>query len=84
MSKFSEALGTPTSRIGIGWRIKEALGEESYNDLLKALGNRQIPVPSIIQALRSLDIAVSRGVMNRWRNGEPPKGADMPITESGK
>ncbi|NBO54376.1 MAG: hypothetical protein EBU84_07240 [Actinobacteria bacterium] len=84
MSKFNEALAlhNKENRLGIGKKIREKLGEDSYQDLLRALGDRSIPVPSIIRALRSLEISVSRAVMNRWRNGEPPLGADMPIVES--
>lgn len=83
MSKFNEALSVHNTdnRLGIGRKIKKTLGEESYNDLLKALGDRTIPIPSIIKALRSLDVNVSRAAINRWRNGEPPMGADMPIVE---
>lgn len=81
MSKFTDALGQISSASGMGRRIKKQLGDESYHDLLVALGNRDIPIPAILRALRSLEISISRAAVMRWRNGEPPKGADMPIVK---
>lgn len=81
MSKFKETLEQLPNTAGLGTRIKQQLGDESYRDLLIALGDRTIPVPAILQALRKLEVRASRAVVMRWRNGEPPKGADLPIIE---
>jgi hypothetical protein len=78
MSKFKEALAQMPNATGLGTRIKKQLGDDSYRDLLVALGDRTIPVPAILNALRKLEVSVSRAVVMRWRNGEPPKGADLP------
>jgi len=82
VSKFSEILGKQKSASGLGFRIKKQLDSESYLDLLKALGDRSIPIPTILKVLRELDINISRAAVMRWRNGEPPRGADEAIVES--
>lgn len=74
MSKFGEAL----SKINpdtVGARIKKALDEESYQDLLKAISDNSVPLPRIRMALAELEISVSKGTLERWRKGLPPKGA---------
>lgn len=81
MSKFKEALAQQHNAAGLGTKIKKQMDGESYRDLLVALGDRDIPIPAILQALRKLEISVSRAAVMRWRNGEPPKGADLPIVE---
>lgn len=81
MSKFKETLEQLPNSSGLGIRIRKQLGDESYHDLLVALGDRRIPIPAILQTLRKLEVSISRAVVMRWRNGEPPKGGDLPIAE---
>ena len=81
MSKFSETLGKQVvaSNYGVGNKIKQLLDKDSYNDLLVALGDRSIPLPTVLKVLKELEVPISRAALARWRNGEPPKGADEPI-----
>jgi len=81
MSKFKEILDQQRNAVGLGTQIKKQLGEDSYRDLLVALGDRDITIPAILTVLRQLEVRVSRAAVMRWRNGEPPKGADLPIVE---
>ncbi len=82
MSKFSEALDKQANKLGLGINIKKQLDEESYQDLLVALGDRSIPIPAILKVLQEIQVPISRAALARWRNGEPPRGADAAITES--
>lgn len=81
MSKFSETLDKQifTSKTGVGVKIKQMLDKDSYTDLLVALGDRSVPIPTVLKVLRELEVPISRAALARWRNGEPPRGADEPI-----
>lgn len=74
MSKFGDTLHKINAD-GVGMRIKTALDEESYQDFLKALADDSIPLPRIRKALAELEISVSKGTLERWRKGNPPRGA---------
>lgn len=82
MSRFSETLEKQAGTMGLGNNIKKQLDEESYHDLLVALGDRSIPIPTIMKVLKELEVTISRAAVMRWRNGEPPRGADEPIRET--
>lgn len=82
MSKFSEVLEKQANAMGLGINIKKQLDKESYQDLLVALGDRSIPIPAILKVLKEIQVPISRAALSRWRNGEPPRGADAAIIES--
>lgn len=69
MSKFNDSLKSKITK-PLQEELEEKLDSESLADFYKALENKNISAPMLVETLEEFGVKTSVSTIHRWRNGE--------------